>query len=356
MLKFGGQHGSGPVSGERLPRGFWGRLLENPENPLGWSLRLFRVRGIIVRVHLLTVVYMLAQVLWSIPPSHGGLVFVAPAMAALFVVVLLHEFGHCLACRHAGGDADRIVMLPWGGLALTRPIDDWRAHMVTTLGGPMVNLTLLPITAGALWLGGMGDAVLFNPFSPLATLVTVSGSGSTALGVARVTLWWLHYANVVVLALNMLLPMYPFDAGRIIQALLWRRSGYRRSMELSVLVGFGGAMVLGVFALLVERSMLVLIAVFGAAACWTELRRVRGEADLVSGDLPSTPPPDDEPSPGESARDLARQRAAELEQAELDRVLAKIAVQGMSSLTRGERRTLERATRERQKGTGRDQG
>lgn len=352
-----------PNFDDGLPKGFWHRLLENPENPLGWSVRMFTLWGIAARIHLLTVVYILGQLLWSIPTSHGGIMFVLPAMAALFVIVLAHEFGHCIACRRWGGEADRIVMLPWGGLALTRPRNDWRAHFGTTAGGPLVNLLLLPVLAAGLWLVGARDAILFNPFSPFATISTISGA-SSAETLFKVSLWWFHYVNLVILGFNLLLPMYPFDGGRLIQALLWRNMGYGKSMHISVLVGFGGAMVLGIGALIVEKAMLVLIAVFGAVSCWTELRRLRGEADLVTGEFGGGVPggmpggggidpllaPPSRAEIRKAEAEAKREEAESKAQAEIDRILAKIAGEGMDSLSRGERKTLERETAKKKKG------
>src|SRR5271157_2501041 len=40
---------------------------------------------------------------------------------ALFLIVLLHEFGHALACRQVGGRANRIVLWPLGGVAFVDP-------------------------------------------------------------------------------------------------------------------------------------------------------------------------------------------------------------------------------------------
>ena len=40
---------------------------------------------------------------------------------ALFSIVLLHEFGHALACRQVGGKADQIVLWPLGGVAYVAP-------------------------------------------------------------------------------------------------------------------------------------------------------------------------------------------------------------------------------------------
>src|SRR5271165_4545054 len=36
---------------------------------------------------------------------------------ALFLIVLLHEYGHALACRQVGGRANQIVLWPLGGVA-----------------------------------------------------------------------------------------------------------------------------------------------------------------------------------------------------------------------------------------------
>ena len=40
---------------------------------------------------------------------------------ALFLIVLLHEFGHALACRQVGGQANQIVLWPLGGVAYVAP-------------------------------------------------------------------------------------------------------------------------------------------------------------------------------------------------------------------------------------------
>ena len=40
---------------------------------------------------------------------------------ALFVIVMLHEFGHVLACRQVGGRANRIVLRPLGGIIYVQP-------------------------------------------------------------------------------------------------------------------------------------------------------------------------------------------------------------------------------------------
>lgn len=341
--------GGGGGKGSR----FLSRVFEDPANPLGWSLRIFTFDGITVRIHLFTILFVVTMLLWSIPKGNAGLGIMALAMSSLMILVLLHEFGHCYACRYSGGSADRIVMLPIGGLALIRPLDHWRSHLISTVGGPAVNVALMPVTILGLWAAGLGSAILFNPLSPTTTLADPAfGSGSSVGTWAKYALWWFHYSNIVLLAFNVLIPAYPLDGGRILQAALWRKWGYHRATEVAVYVGIAGAMVMGVFGLVANESMLVVIAVFAAWACWTERRRLTGEFELaqesytLGGALPKD---DDLEDPWTQRRREKQIQAEQDEQAELDRVLAKIASEGMDSLSAGERKTLRRATEKKRK-------
>lgn len=346
----GGDHDLFPP-GDDLGRGRWGRfvsrVLENPDNPLGWSLRLYRAFGITVSVHLFTVLYVLITLAWSIPDRNTGLIYTAMAMAALLVLVLLHEYGHCFTCRRVGGEADRIVMLPFGGLALVRPPDHWKAHLLTTLGGPAVHVLVLPVLVLALFALGLRGHILFNPFTPGAVLASADfASTSTAMSLLKTGVWWTHYINIVLLAFNVLLPAYPLDGGRILHAALWARMGYARATEITVAVGMAAALALGVFGLVVNQTILVVIAAMALWACWTERKRIRGEADLASdpygiGGAPTL---------AEQEAEERRVEQEEREQEELDRILAKIAATGMDSLTGREKRVLKAATRRRQGG------
>ncbi len=348
-----------PQFDEDKPRGFAGgggaarffeRIFENPQNPLGWTLKMFSVWGITVRLHLITVIYLVGLLVWSIPASHMGFLFKAPALLALFGLVLLHEFGHCFACRMVGGEADRIVMLPWGGLALTQPPPHWKAHLITTIGGPAVNLLIVPVTVAALFTFGMGDVVLFNPLRPSDTLAQIHASAGAGL-VAKVALWWIHAINLYLLGFNLLLVMYPFDGGRICQALLWSKMGERRAAEIATSVGLAGGVVLAGIALFTESVLLLMIALFGIGSCWLERRRLRGEIDIaaegvgVAGGWNTSSALEEESGP--SRAEVKAAEEAEREQEELDSLLEKIAANGIASLSRGERKTLDRISKKK---------
>ena len=76
---------------------------------------------------------------------YNSLVWNALEYLALFVIVLLHEFGHALACRQVGGTADRIMLWPLGGVAFVNPPQRPGATLWSLAAGPLVNVALLPI-------------------------------------------------------------------------------------------------------------------------------------------------------------------------------------------------------------------
>lgn len=361
-----------PEYGDYRERGKWGsffaRVLENPDNPLGWSVRLFGFRKIDVRIHLITVVFMIGVVLAAIPSigERGWLhlIMLSFSMLALFVVVLLHEFGHCFGARLSGGSANRIVMLPIGGLALAMPRHHWKSHLITAVAGPAVNVAIVPLTAMGLWLVGQGDTIVFNPLAPTTTSNTISSS-STVATLGMLALWWLHYINFLILAFNLLLVFFPFDGGRIVQSVMWRKMGYLKSMTAAVYIGLVGAGLIFVVALVLGQTMLVAIAAFGLISCWMERMRLKA-ADEITGYIPGdmaglgTVSPagvdsfgSEEDEPRASKSEIKRIEREQKEQAELDRVLEKISTSGMDSLSLAEKRVLSRQTKKRQR-TGSD--
>ncbi|MGC1788369.1 MAG: hypothetical protein WA718_16650, partial [Terriglobales bacterium] len=84
------------------------------------SIRLFRFSGIDVFLHWSW--FLLA--FYEINARKGNYSSIGWNIAeylALFFIVTLHEFGHSLACRQVGGQSDRIVLWPLGGVAYVNP-------------------------------------------------------------------------------------------------------------------------------------------------------------------------------------------------------------------------------------------
>ena len=344
------------------PGGDWRGIRPSFDNPMSWALTMFRVAGISVRIHLAFVVFIVIMLLRSLSSPGRDMTLpefsiVATAMGALWLIVLAHEFGHCLACRWTGGDADEILMWPLGGLAYCRPASNWKSHMATVLGGPMVNVVLCAVAGTMLglltgqWLGIAVPSPL-DPYNGLAH-VSVNTFAHQALVIVNATSFLLLLFN--------LLPIFPMDGGRIVQIALWPRWGWSRSMMFAVRTGFIGSILLFIYGMVVGNMLVAMLAIFGGFTCYLTHKQVQwtDAALLESDDYAMSLTSSDEESAGEAAggwREQRAQRMAQREQEEareVDLILEKIASSGIESLTRRERALLKRVTeRKRQQGQG----
>src|SRR5882757_4139379 len=105
------------------------------------SFRLFRFAGIQVYLHWSWFVVGVIEVNTR-SREYSYFVWNVLEYAALFGIVLMHEFGHALACRQVGGSADRIVLWPLGGVAYVDPPPRPAATLWSIAAGPLVNLVL----------------------------------------------------------------------------------------------------------------------------------------------------------------------------------------------------------------------
>src|SRR5688500_2940093 len=117
-----------------------------PSNPLQWlwtgSVHLFTVAGIRVRIHASLLLVIGLVLLFGLGGFGDSIALRVQSMAMLFLIILLHEFGHCFAARPAGGTAEEILMTPLGGLAMAMaPRRPWPTF-VTVAGGPAVNVVI----------------------------------------------------------------------------------------------------------------------------------------------------------------------------------------------------------------------
>lgn len=329
------------------------------DNPINWSFRVGRVFAIDVRLHVLFIIGALYLV-WEDSRTEGfrGVGYGLASAGMLFFIVLLHEFGHCWGARRSGGHADEVLLWPLGGLAFTAPRATPMAHFITTAAGPAVNLIFCALAAPALVIiGGSIGAVPWNPLNPFSPLDF--GASGGALGHWVRVFFGLNYT----LLLFNLMPVYPFDGGRLLHAWLWPRQGRRQATLTATYIGMIGAGVLGVYGFLSDARMLLAIAVFGYVTCFMDRMAAKHnyveEGDELGYDFSKGYRAFDEADearprrPGfwqrrKQAREAIR-REQETVQAErlrerVDEILLKIKQHGMNSLTHDERRILEEAT------------
>src|SRR6202162_5522137 len=108
------------------------------------SIRLFRFAGIDVFLHwswFLVAVYEIG----SRPKAYSSLILNVLEHLVLFLIFMLHEFGHALACRSVGGTANRITLWPMGGVAYVNPPRRPGATLWSIAAGPLVNVALIPV-------------------------------------------------------------------------------------------------------------------------------------------------------------------------------------------------------------------
>lgn len=215
------------------------------------SLRLFRVAGISVFVHWswLLVPVIMPQLL---PDVYQSPFWKTAAIFGLFGIVVLHEFGHSLACRSVGGIAEKIVLWPLGGIAFVNPPPRPGAVLWSIAAGPLVNVILV---------------------LPTFLLVFVSQGVGGAERWPDLNYFLKHIAviNLALLVFN-ILPIYPLDGGQIVQALLWFVIGRAESLMVASIVGLlGGLALLAVMVVRGEASMLLV-----AIVVFIEFRAVAG--------------------------------------------------------------------------------
>jgi Zn-dependent protease len=224
------------------------------------SIRLFRVAGINVFLHWSW--FLVAAIAMQ---QRTGL-YRSPAWniaeyLSLFGIVLLHEFGHALACRQVGGQAEQIVLWPLGGVAYVSPPQRPGAVLWSIAAGPLVNVVLVPTflavgyacrTAG-LW-DTMPDAHAF-----LRTVAII---------------------NLGLLIFN-ILPIYPLDGGQILRALLWFPLGRANSLMVATGIGFVGVAGVIVLALLWQSLWIGIIAAFILMNCWRGWQQARALSKLA---------------------------------------------------------------------------
>ncbi|HEX4631578.1 MAG TPA: M50 family metallopeptidase, partial [Chthoniobacterales bacterium] len=104
---------------------------------MGGTIRLFKFSGIQVYLHFswfLIAAYEFTQR----KRVYASPIWAAAEIIALFSIVLLHEFGHALACRQTGGIANQIVLWPLGGIAFVSPPRRAGAMLWSIAAGPLV--------------------------------------------------------------------------------------------------------------------------------------------------------------------------------------------------------------------------
>ena len=190
------------------------------------NLSLGRIAGIHVGLNW-SLLVVAALVAWSLatgilpsaaPGYASGAYWTAGVVSAVvFLVSLLaHELAHSVVAVRRGVRVDGITLWLFGGVSrFSSDTSSPGAQALITFVGPLTSLVL--------------GAVFF--------LASAAVGGGAHPGLLPATLSWLGYINILLGVFN-LLPAFPLDGGRLLQSLIWLRTGDRlRATTIAARIG-----------------------------------------------------------------------------------------------------------------------
>jgi Zn-dependent protease/CBS domain-containing protein len=245
-------------------------LETNRRGFMGGSFKIGRFSGIDVKVHwtfFLLLAYF-AFIGYRASGSLAGALTPTLVIVALFICVLLHEFGHSLVAQRLGLEIHSITLLPLGGVSNLESLPEKPSDEIKiTLAGPLVNVVLAPIYFGVGLLLGAVPRMPTDVF--------------TGIGSVGQSFFYLGFLNVVLAVFN-LIPAFPLDGGRVLRALLAIRLGALRATDISSRVGQLFAFAFFLIGLLGGNFLLALVAVFIFFGATGEAQMVR-QRELTRG-------------------------------------------------------------------------
>jgi len=181
-------------------------------NPTGVSLGAC-IRGVHIRLHWSMFMLVFVSLLFSLIRTDPWIVALFNFLLdgpILFLTVFLHEIGHVLVTLRLGGEVTDVVLWPGGGLTVTGPNDgSLRNDFIAAIAGPLMHI---PMT------------IVWLLLIVICEQSTDRDRGDSIADAPVIFFWNLAlYAlrlNILVLLANVIIPVFPFDAGRILGDLL----------------------------------------------------------------------------------------------------------------------------------------
>jgi Zn-dependent protease len=293
-------------------------------DPMSWAVPVFRAFGIPVKVHVFFFVITLGlffrQVFQKDNPIWWVDVF-AFTIILLFLIVLLHEFGHCFGARWVDGEAKEVLIWPLGGLAFVDVPHTPRANFIAVVAGPAVNVVICLVCATGLMAGkflpnlnplampyvneihnfddgrdytsqyglkmykkgtaepmpgqdridkdmkekgsGLFEKVVVTPEDG-ARAATIFEPFGYERAVAPTWAVWLQRAFQLswILFLFNLIPAYPLDGGQMLQCAIWARTDYRKGVVYASYTGFGVAVLFLIVSITWNEALFMGLALF----------------------------------------------------------------------------------------------
>lgn len=111
-------------------------MLYQMDNPLVFGYPIVTLWGARVRVspfYLIVLLWLVGPLGWKV----GTLAFLVLSFS-----ILIHEYSHVFAARATGGEAEEVILWPFGGLALCQRAPTFQSEFMTPAAGPLSNFAL----------------------------------------------------------------------------------------------------------------------------------------------------------------------------------------------------------------------
>lgn len=256
-----------------------------------WSWRVGSIRGIDLKIHVTFPLVLLwaAYQFGSINPGNSAFpLYGAVLVLLLFACVLLHELGHAFVAQYYKIPVVEIILLPIGGLAKLRMLnDDPKEEFFIAGAGPLVNLVIsLLLFPPLLWLlyveyPNVIDQLAGSPRIQAQTILILIVRSMQEISLTG-ALGWLVYSNIILVLFN-LIPAFPMDGGRLFRALLAMFFSYNLATTIAVRLGQLLAVLMAFAGL--QAGMMLLIAFFIFISGRSEMQRVALRKVLVRGQV-----------------------------------------------------------------------
>ncbi|MDX1942859.1 MAG: site-2 protease family protein [Saprospiraceae bacterium] len=241
------------------------------------SFQIAKLFGIPVQIHW-TFGLVFVWVLYEGFVGNWGWASIAWSMMfvlALFVCVVMHEFGHALTARRYGVSTRDIILSPIGGIArLERLPEKPMQEFYVAIAGPLVNVGIMALLSPYL-LSVTEDQreQLFSIFNKSSNVFTRD------LTPLDLFLFGLIFLNGSLAVFN-LLPAFPMDGGRVLRALLSLKLGRMRATRIAAYVGQFLAVALLIYGIWQGSPITAFIGVFVFLMAGNEFRMVRMDTAL----------------------------------------------------------------------------
>lgn len=169
----------------------------------------------------------------SAAPGQSSAAYWTAGVISAFVFLaslLAHELAHSIVAMQRGVKVEGITLWLFGGVSrFSSESNSPGTQALITFVGPLTSLLL--------------GAIFY--------FISIAVGGGAHPGLVAATLSWLGYINIALGIFN-LLPAFPLDGGRLLQSLIWLRTGDRlRATRIAARIGMGFAYLLIAYGLFV---------------------------------------------------------------------------------------------------------